>query len=477
MASDALTEYIEEQMAKGHKHLAAYVYDLNGKAKVKREVYYELEKYLIDFLNGDATRIFILTGLRGAGKTTLLAQLFHYVQNCSESRQEFDKFYASADDINNLLDSSIHDLLQSYQKMSSTSFSTLKRPLVLFLDEIQDDPKWAITLKSLYDKSRQVFIFATGSSALQLQQEVDLARRAIFIDIEPLSFKEYLSIKHGHQVDENISNLIKEAIFYSKSAEESYSKLEASKADIFRESSKIDQYEIDRYMKCGSLPFALESNNESLIYLETKRLVNRIINLDIKGSANFSSEVLNKIPQLLYTIAEADNTNIESLSKTLQLSRPTISEILETLEQAAAIHRVYPYGSHAAQARKSSKYLFTTPLLRSLYFNSLGSVNKNYLSKLLEDTTAMYFKSFLRDKINGSLTYDSSKDSADFILAFGSEKIIIEVGTGEKDFRQIYTSFKKVSDAKYGLNISKTELKLSEDKRALSVPLEYFFLV
>jgi predicted AAA+ superfamily ATPase len=61
-----------------------------------------------------------------------------------------------------------------------------KEPVFLLLDEVNHDPNWALTLKVIYDKYPNIFIIATGSSALELENEINanLARRAKFKNIK-----------------------------------------------------------------------------------------------------------------------------------------------------------------------------------------------------------------------------------------------------------------------------------------------------
>ena len=74
-----------------------------------------------------------------------------------------------------------------------------------------------------------------------------------------------------------------------------------------------------------------------------------------------------------------------------------------------------------------------------------------------------------------SLTYDSSEGGADFIVSFDDKKIIIEVGYGKKDFRQVDMSMQRFNGT-YGFSISPSKLTYDETKKAVSIPLSYFLL-
>ena len=56
------------------------------------------------------------------------------------------------------------------------------------------------------------------------------------------------------------------------------------------------------------------------------------------------------------------------------------------------------------------------------------------------------------------------------------KQIIIEVGMGDKDKKQIFNSIKKIA-ADYSLIFSNSELKIDKEMKIISVPLDYYFLM
>lgn len=102
--------------------------------------------------------------------------------------------------------------------------------------------------------------------------------------------------------------------------------------------------------------------------------------------------------------------------------------------------------------------------------------NENYRGKLLEDVVGMYLNRTLYKKINVSLTYDSAQGGADFIVGWERQRVIIEVGSGDKGARQIKNTMAKAkAKAKYGFTVSNNSLNLIHDEDILQVPFEYFF--
>ena len=137
-----------------------------------------------------------------------------------------------------------------------------------------------------------------------------------------------------------------------------------------------------------------------------------------------------------------------------------------------------PYGTHIRQIKKPSKYLFVSPAYRSIFFNLVGSTQdfNYYKGKLLEDTVGLYLYRIFQDKINTSVTYDSSENGADFIVKINEKIIPIEVGYGNKDFKQVEKTL-TLAKGKYGLSISPAPLMLNEKKTAILVPLKFFLLI
>ena len=158
--------------------------------------------------------------------------------------------------------------------------------------------------------------------------------------------------------------------------------------------------------------------------------------------------------------------------------RSTVSEIFNLLEQTEVLHRIYPHGSHLNQAsNKPSKYLFSSPAFRAMYYKMIGNIisPENSKGKLWEDIVSMYLHRILYKNPGQSLTYDSAQGGADFILGMGMRRIIIEVGAGKKGFRQIINTAKKVK-ADYSLIISNNNLEYSEEFNAVKIPLRLFLL-
>ncbi len=472
---EKITAFLSDQLLQTEFRAQAYVFDKNNKKKPQRSLFLKLDAYLNDFLEGKkAVRWISLTGLRGAGKTTLLYQLYF-----AKRHKDCYQLVLSMDQVVQILNSNLHEIITVYEELIDHYLETLDKPLLLFLDEVQYDHKWGITLKSIFDRSDKVFIFATGSSALQMNSNTDIARRTIYEKLFPLNFTEYLKIERGKYEKKGLGKKIRDALFFSTDAETVYKNLTDCKNEIEQYYFGITRIDFKKYFHYGSLPFMITLENEALVYDQISKTIERMILNDIAQIKNFSSDILSTISAILYAVADMDSINFSKLAGKFEISRPIVAEIFYTLEQTEILHRIYPYGSHLNQVtNKPSKYLFSSPAFRAMYYKMIGNIisESNSNGKLFEDLIGMYLYRFLYKIPNTSLTYDSAQKGADFIMQIADKKIVIEVGNGKKDFSQIIGTSKKVR-ADYSLVICDEELGFSKELNAIKVPSRFFLLI
>ena len=150
-------KYVQNQLVQAPFRLNPYVQNEDGVKYPQRNIYVKIDKYFKDFLRNASSqdRWIIIPGLRGVGKTTILAQIFlnHY-HEAGQHRM----LYISLDEVVNVIGSSLKDVLKSYEQILGESFEKLTKPVFIFIDEAQYDRQWASVLKSIYDRSKKVFV-------------------------------------------------------------------------------------------------------------------------------------------------------------------------------------------------------------------------------------------------------------------------------------------------------------------------------
>lgn len=472
-------EYVQHQLLQGNTRLKSYVLDEIKKTPYpKRNIFIKTEKYINDFIKGNPDqRWIIIPGLRGVGKTTILAQIYFHFLNKPVDNQHI--IYISLDEVTNLLDLSLKDVLEAYEQILGISFEKLDTPIILLIDEVQYDPKWAITLKVLWDKSKKICILCSGSSAVSLQTNPDVIRRAVFEKLYPVSFTEFLMIKHSIYPTPKLKKEIKEALYNTNSAKKAYELLKMLEPKVVSFWSQVERVEVKKYLEIGTLPFAIRHPNPTQVYESINFLLDKIISQDIQSMSKFDSETLGQIKRLLYIIAGGDTLSINKLTQLLPLNYITIANIFDVLEKAELLIRVRAHGSNISEVKKPSKYLFMTPAIRLSLLSITGqeSTALTRQGKILEDIVALHFyREFVMPGI-GNITNDSSQESADFILQIADRKqLAIEIGVGDKDLRQVITSMEKIK-CNYGIIFSSGQLTLFEKENIVKVPLDYFLLM
>ena len=397
-------------------------------------------------------------------------------------------FYISADQVVNELGADLYSVFEEYQKIMSVPFEKLDHNLFIFIDEIHFDKKWTAVLKSIYDRSKRIFVVCTGSSALSLQSTTDLARRVVFEKLYPMNFTEYMLLKTKYESVKNktvgikypvkgLKDAIKDALFYSASADECFSRLTELKTQINKYWFSIDSLEIDKYLRFGTMPYALTIKDEQRIFTLINQQIDRVVERDLPDLGKFDTATLAAIKNILLLVAGSGEVSVTSLSQTLKgISLVTLVSVLETLEKAEMLIRVYPYGSTYKKVRKPSKYYFMTPAVRHTLLTLVEgeSAFTNHKGWYLEDIVALFLYREFNQELASPTFYDSARGGADFILAFPNRKIPIEIGHGRKEIDQASLTLEKIQGS-YGLVICNSDLV--KEGRIIKIPLQYFLLI
>lgn len=136
----------------------------------------------------------ILRGARQVGKTTLIREFskgYQYTIDLNLEKKEDAHYFELSDDVHVILDS----LMLSNNIASKDLFKTL-----LFLDEIQEQPKAIRLLRYFYEEVPQLHVIAAGSLlefALKQVKSFPVGR-VEFMYLHPFNFREYLGAMEHH---------------------------------------------------------------------------------------------------------------------------------------------------------------------------------------------------------------------------------------------------------------------------------------
>ena len=152
----------------------------------------DLTEQLRQWRNNPRRKPLVLRGARQVGKTTLV----------KEFGQEFDSFISlnlETDDselfrrFSNILD------LWQYLCLKHHIVQDKSKAVLLFIDEIQEEPKAVAMLRYFYEDLPWVYVIAAGSRLHSLmKQHVSFpVGRVEYMTLRPCSFVEYINAKEG----------------------------------------------------------------------------------------------------------------------------------------------------------------------------------------------------------------------------------------------------------------------------------------
>ena len=348
-------------------------------------MYRELLPKIQSLLSGKTTPILLILGLRQTGKTTLVKNA---VKDFKHQLFNFDLPSDQAEFVNQ-------------NRHSLETFAQRYRGQIILIDEVQKQPEAIPVIKHLYDQYQLKFVL-TGSSELKIKKGVSdtLAGRLKIFRLYPLSLEEmFIQQKQG---------LAAEPLPYDSA-----------------------QTLLQKVLVYGSLPAV--SNlppQEWAGYLKdfTETLLSKDI-LEISAIRN-PTKVMHTAKLLAMQVGQLVNVN--ELAVLTELSRSTIYDYLDILEQLSIIKRAYPLSTNERRAISSKcKVYFTDLGMRNYLIGNFSPLNSRldggsllenlaYLSlaRTLDYSEQSYSLGFFRDEGGSEL---------DMVLRRGNREQLLEV--------------------------------------------------
>jgi hypothetical protein len=478
---ELLQAFVRRSLSLSQDRLRRHVFSSKGDRLHKRFAFDRFEGYVDAFLRGDASkRWIVMSGLRGTGKTTLVAQLLFSLSERGVPPARTP--YASLDELTRLTGASLKQYLDEYERQLGKDFETLtdSERIILFLDEVHYDPDWAVALKSLYDRTDRVFIFATGSSSVSLQTSPDSVRRSESERLTPLSLSEYMLLKRDLKPDDSLRGSIIDSLFSSASAEDAYHGLRADQRAVTRYLAGVRPSDVEQYLRVGTLPFAIPYSDQEDVYEKLLDIVEKTVCEDITMMMRFTKKMQTKMSNLITLLAVSDRVSYESICSRLgELTKPTLSRMIRGLEKSELVIAVRPFGRPVKKISKTPKYMFMAPSMRAALLWKVGQSDSPEATsgRLLEDAVTMYLYRLQRERRLLAFDFDASEGGADFVInRRDKSRMVLEVGYGNKGHSQVEKTMSRTG-SEYGVVVSDRSLSLLDDKRILSVPKEWFLLV
>ena len=474
---ESISDYIQRRLRRGREIALSRAADPNGGYYPPRLLKPVIDKSISNFLASDqvADRWIVMPGLRGVGKTTLLAQIY---LDLADSNDQINLLYISLDQVVENLNANLYDSLRAYEQIIGCDLEAVDKPTFIFIDEVQTDPKWARTLKTVYDSAPRVFLFCTGSSAAHLQMDADIAgRRARVEKMHPLSFAEFQLLKYGLVPAEGLGQEIFRAIYHSGSAAQSHSRLAALGSSVKQEWVKYSKNTLDLYFKTGSLPATFGQKNPVLVGDSLRGMIDKVVDTDMKNYKDFDQASLASIKRLLFILAgSGDVISSEKLAQALDASRSQVFAFLDALVKAELLVRIPAHGSHLKASRKPARYLFASPAIRDFYHGIADTKTEaTRRGLLLEDLAGLHYQRDLISTHKAAVSH-SPDGQADFIVQMREgPKLAVEFGLGKKTDSQVAACVAEAG-CDWGLTFATVDLDITKGGN-IQIPLEYFFLL
>lgn len=352
------------------------------KERFKRQLFYE-----IDWKD----RLIGVVGARGTGKTTLLLQRMKQVEFLGKKG-----IYITLDDIY----FTEHKLIDTLRELKGFGFTHV------FIDEVHQYKGWSREIKNSYDFYPELHILFTGSSVIDIKKEgVDLSRRAVFYNLYGLSFREYLNFIKGSDQKPLLIHDI-------------FDRHEEVIDDILSQIKPLEYWH--DYLKMGYYPYFAE--NTVTYHNKLRKVINTVIESDLRFIKSVSTENTEKIKRLLYIISGSVpfKPNMTKLSERIGIHRNTLVEYLHYLEEAGLVKMLTARGKSTGTLTKPDKlYLENTNISYALVGESSNKGNVR--------------ETFFYNQVNAvaSLTLP---ERGDFEV---NERYTVEVGGAGKGKKQI----------------------------------------
>lgn len=354
-------------------------------------MYREVQARINKILNKSKPPIILILGLRQTGKTTLAKNI------CQGKKFQLFNFDLLSDR-KEFIENDRHSL---------ANFAERYKKHIIIIDEVQKEPEATSVIKYLYDQYNLKFIL-TGSSELKIKKNIsdNLTGRSRIFRLYPLNLREILMQKK-----------------------------------IINDKQKIEfddaQIELQKYLVFGSLP-TLQNIKQGDYQIFLKNFIDSLLAKDVLEIADIKNSI--KIFTLAKFLAMqiGQLVNVNELAMLLELSRPSIYNYLDILEQLNIIVRANPISINERKAiSEKFKIYFTDLGIRNALINNFDSLPARMdIGVLLENAAYIGIKKGLDyQEKNYKLGFfrNQAGSEIDLVLKINKQELLYEVKTTKKD--------------------------------------------
>lgn len=352
---------------------------------IERIIYPDLKAHL------SKRQITVITGLRRTGKTTLLKKLM-------EDFKGTNKIYIDLERIDNRDLFSEKNYENIITALSQRGLNFNKKTLIA-IDEVQLLPGIVSVIKYLYDSYSIKFII-TGSSSYYIKNlfSESLSGRKRVFELYTLCFSEFLLFKN---------------VNYTSSHS-------FSKSFIPAEYERLKKH-YDEFIRYGGFPEVVISKSIADKKDIVNDILNSYLNIDIKNIADIRDQ--KNLHLLLKMAAARAGTRLDysKLSSLTGISRPSVHNYLDLLENTFVITRIPVYSKNRDREIVKAPKIFIE--------------DNGLLNQLAEVSSGVQFENavFNQLKFYGKLQYYSLKTGKeiDFIAEGKTAVEVKETATAQ----------------------------------------------
>lgn len=380
--------------------------------------------------------IILLKGPRQSGKTTLFLHL----------KEKLNGKYVTLED---------EDLLKTFEENPKIFAERFKEGF-LFIDEAQYSKNAGKIIKFIHDSFPELKLFVTGSGSFDIKVAVGkyLVGRAIYFELLPLSFHEFVLWK--------AKDLINAHLHYRKTITDF---LRGKKINLELGFEKEFKNLLEEFLIFGGFPAIVKENDIEV----KKELLKNLCRTYLEKDVFFFLGVrhLEKFRQIMQylSISLGNIMEISSLMSDLKIDYRTVENYLNILMNTYIIKLLPPfYKNLATELKKSKKVYFVDLGLRNTLLGNFSPIDtRTEKGKLLENFVLNEIKEL------GEIKHwrTTAKAEVDFVLNFNNQTVPIEVksfGKIKRGFLSFLNTYKPkralvFTEKNFGIKkINKTEI-------------------
>ena len=346
-------------------------------------------RYIFSEIDFDDKMIAIF-GARGVGKTTTL---FQYLLELQAKNKNV--LYISLD----------YPFLSNVDLIEIVEAFVEEGGEYLLLDEVHRYNDFSSYLKTIYDLF-DIHVIFTGSSATSLlNAKSDLSRRVTLYNLYGFSFREFLELKHGIELEaSSIEEIFENHIALSQ-------KVLEEKFDILEE--------FNEYLKRGYYPFFFDKRTS--YFQNLVNTINLTIDLDLTSLGLIEQKYTYKLKKLLEVVCESTpfEVNYSKIAASAEISRVKLYDYVTFLADGQMLLLIdEPMKGIKKISVPAKIYLNNTNLLHAYCQDSkIGTIRETFFANQVSQ------KSKLHISKQGDFTID--------------KKYKVEIGGKNKSFKQI----------------------------------------